>query len=105
MKFSWVYLTAKDAKEAEIISLRLVDENLAACVNILGTVDSVYRWKGKVIKDREYALLVKTRKSLIPKLTKIVKALHSYDCPCVVALPIEGGSSDYLKWIAQETRA
>jgi periplasmic divalent cation tolerance protein len=77
---------------------------LAACANVLPGVTSVFRWQGEVQEDGETALILKTRSELVEPLTKRVKELHSYDCPCVVALPIAGGNPDFLQWIADETR-
>ena len=82
----------------------LVQERLAACVNILGGIESLYRWKGKLENGREVALIAKTSVEKAEKLTARVKKLHSYSCPCVVILPIEGGNADFLKWIEDESR-
>ena len=100
----WVYMTAKDEKEALVLSRALVERRLAACVNILGPIRSLYWWDGKVNDEREVAFLAKTRKALLPKLTSAVKELHSYECPCIVALPMAAGSADFLSWIAAQTK-
>lgn len=99
----WCYVTAKDRRQAERLAERLVDERLAACANVLGRVKSVYRWKGRVEKASEVALVFKTRRALVKRLAARVKDLHTYDCPCVVALPIAGGFPPYLAWLADET--
>lgn len=103
MKPCFVYITAKDRAEARAIGEKLVNERLAACVNILDGMESVYRWKGQVESAGEAVLIAKTREDLVAKLTERVKALHSYDCPCIVALPITGGNPDFLDWIENET--
>jgi len=101
--FCSVYMTFDDQAEAEFIARALVSEELVVCANVLGGARSFYRWEGAVQADDEIVVLAKTRQALVDKVTARVKELHSYDCPCVVALPIEGGNSEYLEWIAQET--
>lgn len=96
------YITARDGKEARALGRALVKERLAACVNILGGIESLYRWKGKLETGREVALIAKTTPELAKKLTARVKKLHSYSCPCVVILPIDGGNPAFLKWIRDE---
>lgn len=100
-----VYMTASDRAEAVRIGKALVRERLAACVNVLGPIASVYRWKGRVERAREVAFIAKTRRSLVTKLTARVKALHSYETPCVVAVRIAGGHRAYLAWVAAETHS
>ena len=103
MTVNIVYMTASSAEEAATIGQRLVEERLAACVNILGKMTSIYRWQGEVTSDDEVAFIAKTRADLIAPLVSRVQELHSYDCPCVVALPIESGSLEFLNWIESET--
>ncbi len=103
MKFNLIYITAKDKKEAEKIANMLLKAKLAACVNIIGGINSIYRWNGKIARDKEAILIAKTKKSLVKKVVKKVKSIHSYSCPCIVALPIAGGSREYLDWIKKET--
>jgi len=104
MKTSLVYVTASGIDEARRIARALVESRLAACANIVPSIESVYHWKGSVESGAESVVLLKTRASLVPKLTEAVRAMHSYECPCVVALPMSGGNPDFLKWIAVETR-
>ena len=99
------YVTCRSAEEARAIGRAVVAERLAACANLLGGVESLYWWKGALEESREVALILKTRAALVPALTERVKALHGYEVPCVVALPILGGNADYLAWLAAETRA
>jgi len=104
MAESFVYMTCATAQEAEDIGRVLVERRLAACVNILGAVRSLYWWQGRVERGDEVALVAKTRAELVPELTEAVRAMHGYDVPCVAALPIEGGNPDFLAWIREETR-
>ena len=94
-----VLITAGSQEEAEHIARTLVGERLAACVNIMPNITSVYRWEGEVQRDQEWLLLAKSRQGLLDDLVRRVQALHSYDVPEVIALPLVGGSEDYLRWI------
>lgn len=105
MNATFVYITAGDAEEAKAIGRALVEERLAAAVNILAGVQSLYWWEGKIEQAVEVVVIAKTRASLVERLTERVKALHSYEVPCVVALPIAGGYPVYLDWITAETGA
>jgi periplasmic divalent cation tolerance protein len=98
-----VYIVAADTAEAERIAEALVAERLAACVNILGAVRSVYRWQGAVERADEVAMIAKTTETLFDALNARVRALHSYDTPAIVAWPIVAGDAAYLDWIAAET--
>jgi periplasmic divalent cation tolerance protein len=93
-----VYIVAADTSEARRIAEALVAEQLAACVNVLGAVSSVYRWKGEVERAEEVALIAKTREALFDSLSARVRELHSYDSPAIVAWPIAMGDTDYLAW-------
>lgn len=104
MRFQLVYITTKNKKEALKISEALVRGKLAACVNIISPINSIYRWRGKTEKAREALLIVKTKKSLAEKIIKKVKSTHSYECPEIIFSPIEGGSEDYLGWIIGNTK-
>jgi periplasmic divalent cation tolerance protein len=99
----FVYVTASDASEAERIGEAVVDERLAACANVLDGMRSIFRWEGSVHKGREAILILKTREDLLEALKERVVELHSYDLPCVVALPIADGHAPYLDWIVTET--
>ena len=99
-----VYMTAASQEEAARIGTTLVEERLAACVNVIEPMIAIYRWKGEVQRDREAVFIAKTRDELVGKLTERVKALHSYECPCVVALPITGGNSNFLDWIDDQIK-
>lgn len=98
------YVTVPDKEVAKRIAAELVEAKLAACVNILPGVESVYWWEGKVETDPELLLKVKTRASLVPRLAAAVKATHPYDVPEVIAVPIVGGLPEYLSWLDDSTR-
>lgn len=100
----WIYVTAASREEALRIARAVVEERLAACANVLPEVTSVYRWEGKVNEEPEVALVLKTTVDRVEAVTERVRKLHSYSCPCVVALPIVGGNSEFLAWIGEETR-
>lgn len=102
---SWIYITTSSPEEAEAIGAAMVEARLAACANILSGITSLYWWEGKVQRDVETVLILKTRTALVDEVTAEVKRLHSYDCPCVTALPIAGGNQAFLEWIATETRS
>lgn len=99
-----VYVTVPDAAAGDKLSGLLVEHKLAACVNVLPGITSVYWWEGKVNKDAELLLIIKTRKELLAELTTFVKANHPYDECEVIALPVIGGSPSYLKWVMTSTR-
>jgi periplasmic divalent cation tolerance protein len=99
-----VFVSCRDAREARRIGRALVGEKLAACATVVPGVTSIYRWKGKVETARETLLLVKSRAALFSRLARRVRALHSYDVPEVVSVPIGAGSADYLRWLRESTR-
>lgn len=99
-----VWITAPDAKEASALAERLVESDLAACVNIVPRVESVYKWEGKVERNGEVLLMAKTRASLVPELSAFVTEHHSYDVPETIAAGIVGGGPEYLKWVRESTR-
>jgi len=98
-----ILITVGDREEGLALGRALVGEGLAACVNIIGGVRSVYRWKGKVEEGDECLLAVKSRKELLGRITARVKELHSYEVPEVIALEIAGGSEEYLDWVTGST--
>jgi periplasmic divalent cation tolerance protein len=97
----FVYMTASSAEEARNIGRALVEARLAACVNIFENMNSIYGWNGEIQEGREAVLIAKTTGLLVPELVAEVKRLHSYENPCIVALPVETGSADFLDWIQQ----
>ncbi len=94
-----------DREAALQVAERLVAERLAACVNVLGECTSVYRWKGEMERAAEVTLLIKTRAGLYPRVEAAIRALHPYELPEIVAVPISAGLPGYLQWIAAETAA
>lgn len=101
--FIFVYITTKDLDEAKRIGQTLIKEKLAACVNILPEMQSIYWWQGKIEKSNEAVLIVKTKASLYNKASAKIKNLHSYSCPCILALPIVDGNAEYLRWINKQS--
>jgi len=100
----FVYITASGREEAERIGAALVEARLAACANVIAPMHSLYWWQGAIEKDAEAVLVAKSASDRFDALVEKVKELHSYDCPCVVAMPIVAGHADYLAWIEAETR-
>ncbi|XWS21427.1 hypothetical protein CRYUN_Cryun30bG0054100 [Craigia yunnanensis] len=99
-----VYVTVPNREAGRKLAESIVKEKLAACVNIVPGLESVYLWEGKINTDPEELLIIKTRQSLLGALTEHVKANHEYDVPEVIALPITGGSPQYLEWLKNSTR-
>ena len=100
-----VMVTAGSAEEADRIAAALVDERLAACVNVLGPARSVYRWQGEIERAEEWLLIIKTTGPVFPTLEARVKALHSYEMPEVITLPVVAGSDAYLAWVRANATA
>ena len=98
-----VFITAKDPEEAQKIAKTLLKRRQAVCINIVPEVDSQFWWKDKLNASKESLLIAKTKESLLPELIKSVKKSHSYSIPEIIAIPIIGGSRDYLEWIDSET--
>ena len=96
-----VFTTAGSIAEAERIARALVERRLAACVNILPQIRSIYRWQGKIEDAAEILLLIKTSAERFPAVRDAIRELHSYDVPECICLPITDGSPDYLKWLVE----
>jgi periplasmic divalent cation tolerance protein len=105
MAVMFVYVTAADAAEAERIGRVVVTERLAACANAWGGMRSFYWWEGRVQDSAEAVLILKTTHERLAPLIARIKALHSYDCPCIEALPVADGNPEFLAWVARETAA
>jgi periplasmic divalent cation tolerance protein len=99
-----VLSTAGSEEEARKIAHHLVEQQLAACVNIVPKIESVYRWQGKVESNREYLLLIKTSSEKFPRVSDAIRELHSYDLPECIALAVEDGSSEYLQWVEESLK-
>lgn len=97
-----VLVTAGSEEEGRKIAKRLLKEKWAACINIIPRVDSHFLWKTKIERATEALLVIKTKKPYLKKVTKLVKELHSYEVPEIIALPIVGGNRDYLDWMEKE---
>ncbi|MCC7558606.1 MAG: divalent-cation tolerance protein CutA [Methanobacteriaceae archaeon] len=97
-----VYITTSGIEESEKIARVLLDERLAACTNILPSIKSIYRGESDLEEDSESLLIAKTDTSKVEKIIEKVKSIHSYDIPCILAIPIIKGSDDYLKWLDGE---
>ena len=104
MEINFIYMTAGNKEEASKIGKELVASKLAACVNILDNMNSVYMWQGEIQEDTEVVLIAKTTQAQVPQLVDKVKSLHSYDCPCIVSLPVLDGHKPFLDWIAEEVK-
>lgn len=102
--FTMIYITTSGQEESSRIGRRLVEERLAACVNIIPSIKSFYHWEGSLEEDEESVLLVKTTSELTQQIIKRVRELHSYDNPCIISIPITGGSRDYLEWLNNEVK-
>jgi periplasmic divalent cation tolerance protein len=98
-----VLMTVGRSEEATTIARALVEEHLAACVNVLPGITSCYRWEGRVAEETEILLVAKTRAERFEALARRVRELHSYTTPEIIALPLTAGSADYLQWIDRET--
>ena len=105
MQVCFVYVTVDLFQEAEKIGKKLVESRLAACVNIIRNVHSIYEWEGKLEQSAECILIAKSRLELFDKLKAEILVLHSADCPCIVQLPVEQGHSPFLEWIYTQTQS
>ena len=101
-EFLVVYVTVGSPEEGERLAHALVEERLAACVNRVGPVRSVYRWQGRIEQNDEELLIIKTKRALFERLKTRVQELHSYSVPEIIALPILEGSEPYLKWLKEQ---
>ena len=99
-----VFVTCGSEEEALKIARSLVEDHLAACVNLVSPVRSIYRWEGKIWDEKEWILIIKTQKKWFEELERKVKSLHSYSVPEMISLPIVDGSSSYLNWLEEMTR-
>jgi periplasmic divalent cation tolerance protein len=101
----WVYMTAADMAEARRIGKTLVELHLAACINILDAMRSIYRWQGNIQEDQEVILIAKTTDEKVAALKKKVAEIHSYECPCVLVFPVSDGHAPFIRWIEDQVGA
>lgn len=99
MEYVVVFMTAPSDESAKKIALELVDKRLAACVNVVPNIYSIFRWKKKIDEVKEFWLVAKTKKTLVHKIMREVKKLHPYEVPEIIALPIVAGNKEYLHWV------
>jgi len=104
MKAVVLYITCANEDEARTIGRTLVCERLVACINILAPIQSLFWWNDEIQEETETAFLAKTLIENVENVIERVNQLHSYDCPCVISMPIEKGNPNYLKWIEEETK-
>lgn len=104
MNIKLIYITVGTLAEAKKIGQTMVEERLVACVNIINNVTSMYWWEDKVQNDQEVILIAKTTHNLVPEVIERVKSLHSYVCPCVVALTVDAGNPAFINWVEREVR-
>jgi periplasmic divalent cation tolerance protein len=104
MKHYIVFVTAPDLKTARVLAKAALEERLIACANLVPKVESHYRWQGKIESSAEVLLILKTTKSKLAALEKLVLAKHPYDTPEFLVLPLSGGSRKYLDWLAQNVQ-
>jgi periplasmic divalent cation tolerance protein len=102
MTVIFVYVTTASREEALLIGRTLVGERLAACANVIDGMRSIYRWNDEIRDEGETVLILKSLATALPALTARIKALHSYECPCVAALPVTGGNDAFMEWIAAQ---
>jgi periplasmic divalent cation tolerance protein len=101
--FRIVFVMVANADESATIAQALVEEKLAACVNVVGPLHSIYRWRGAIENAREYMLVIKAAVRNFSKLERRVRELHSYEVPEIVAVPLAAGSKSYIAWLAEST--
>ncbi len=101
--FVVVFVMVGNEEEAIKIARHVVENKLAACTNIVPGIRSIYRWKGEICDDKELLCMIKTKKSLFPKLRDAIKQIHSYEVAEIIALPMVQGIEDYLLWLKEET--
>lgn len=99
-----LYVTTASAQEAETIGRALVEQRLAACVNIIPAVRSLYWWQGNICCEGEAVFVAKTEQRLVEAVTQEIKKRHSYTVPAILVLPIEGGNAEFLDWVSRELR-
>lgn len=100
--YSSIYVTTSGLSESRKIARKIVEEKLAACVNIVPSIESIYLWKGEIEEDSESLMFIKTRTDLVEKVIKRIEKIHSYDTPCILEISLKRGSENYFNWIDGE---
>jgi periplasmic divalent cation tolerance protein len=100
-----IMVTAASRRECRKIARRLIDEKLAACVNITQPIQSIYRWEGKIEQSKEFLMFIKTKRDLFPQIKAEIALIHSYHTPEIICLPIIDGAPNYLQWISDSVRS
>ncbi len=103
MSAQLIYVTVPTRSEAERIAETVVTEHLAACANMFDGVRSIFEWEGTLCREDEIVLILKTQAERVAECTERIQQLHSYECPCIVSLPIENGNPAFLDWISSST--
>jgi periplasmic divalent cation tolerance protein len=104
MSVRFIYMTAGNLEEAQEIGRDLVSSHLAACVNLFPHMNSIYIWDGKLQEESEVVMIAKTTEARVADLIARVKSLHSYSCPCIVSLKVEGGYPPFLEWVKESVK-
>lgn len=104
MDYVLVYITAANLEEGRAIAQALVEKRVAACVNIISSIESLYWWQEKICQEEEVAIFAKTRKERVEDVISETKKIHSYSVPCIIALDITDGNPEFLDWISKEVR-
>lgn len=104
MTVMFAYMTAGSKDEARNIGRALVESELAACVNIIDHMESLYRWQGRIETDQETVLIAKTTAHHVEALKRKVVSMHSYECPCILAFPVAAGHEPFLKWVREQVK-
>ncbi len=104
MKLIFAYITAKNKSEAKKIGKILLQERLAACINIFDNMQSMYWWEGKIEEQAETVLIAKTTQKLFPKLSNKVRSIHSYSVPCILQIQVADGNKDYISWLTENLK-
>ena len=99
-----IFVTAASSGEGKKIARHLVETRLAACVNILQPMESVYRWEGKIAEEREFLLIIKSTGELFPEIKAEISKIHSYHTPEIICLPVIDGSRNYLQWVSDSVK-
>jgi periplasmic divalent cation tolerance protein len=99
-----IFITAPEDEEAQLIARVLLEQRKAACVNIVGGISSLYWWEREIEQNKESLLIIKTRTNLLDEVIRLVKEIHSYEVPEIIAIPVAGGNSEYLEWVNNEVQ-